>query len=488
MTPFNRTFHPDEANQAFTTGKLLETGRYEYRPDDHHGPTLYYAAAALQKLARHNTLQTLDGTLLRATPLLFACVALLFAFLGLRRLTRRSWTGFLFILLFASAPIFVFFATDFIQEMLLVCFTLMMGWAGIGYLTPGRKWKPGTWALMGGIAAGLAYATKETCVLSFAAAFGAWGATCLTSRQKTFAPSPSHVSQHIVLAILGFLLTAGLFYTSFGSDLSQLYNAFVAAPLSYLGRAVGSAASAGAADHVHPWWTYLAWLGARGFGYCELLLLLPLVPALALRSVRRDPALRFCAFYTFLITLIYSVIPYKTPWCALQIVTGLAASAALAVSGLWCHFPRRGARAGCLLLVGTILSAHTVGLTLFLRDPDAKDIPYNYASASPEVKALADCVAEACEEAAQNGRTPFIAVALPPEDTWPFPWYNRPHEEQTGYWTSFDDLRRLAQQGLKPTAVIVPMREGHLVQPLFPHLKRTKRFYMRAHVRVRVFY
>ena len=48
---FARTFHPDEANQAFTTGHLLETGRYEYRPDDHHGPTLYYAAAALQKAA-----------------------------------------------------------------------------------------------------------------------------------------------------------------------------------------------------------------------------------------------------------------------------------------------------------------------------------------------------------------------------------------------------------------------------------------------------
>ena len=65
---FDRTFHPDEANQAFTTGRLLETGRYAYRPDDHHGPTLYYAAAAIQKVSGHGTLATMDGTLLRCRP------------------------------------------------------------------------------------------------------------------------------------------------------------------------------------------------------------------------------------------------------------------------------------------------------------------------------------------------------------------------------------------------------------------------------------
>jgi hypothetical protein len=41
---------------------------------------------------------------------------------------------------------------------------------------------------------------------------------------------------------------------------------------------------------------------------------------------------------------------------------------------------------------------------------------------------------------------------------------------------------------MKPAVVIVPMEEGHLVQPLFPYLKNTKRFYMRPGVRVRVFW
>ena len=88
MSIFNRTFHPDEANQAFTTGRLLETGVYKYDPKDHHGPTLYYAAAAVQKAAGNNSTATLDGTLLRCTPLLFAVIALGFCFLGLCRLFR----------------------------------------------------------------------------------------------------------------------------------------------------------------------------------------------------------------------------------------------------------------------------------------------------------------------------------------------------------------------------------------------------------------
>ena len=111
---FNRTFHPDEANQAFTTAHLLETGRYTYRPDDHHGPTLYYAAATIQKAAGHNTLATMDGTLLRCTPLLFAVLALLFGFLSIRKLMKPvagvvGWlVPGLFVLLLGTAPIFAF--------------------------------------------------------------------------------------------------------------------------------------------------------------------------------------------------------------------------------------------------------------------------------------------------------------------------------------------------------------------------------------------
>ena len=565
-----RTFHPDEANQAFTAGRLLETGRYEYRPDDHHGPTLYYAAAALQKAAGRNDLATMDGTLLRCTPLLFAALALVFAFISIRKLARGSlrapydWlVPAMGALLLGTSPIFVFFATDFIQEMLLACFTMMMLWAGVGYFkvpgascfvpgaklkhkdgresnAPSAKIKPGTWALFFGIAAGLAFATKETSIISFiAAAIAGWCAwprcvrpegphtqddcqvvpengsfvSVAPQAQAPAAPShaangkplahvpaaPSHAAngkqlarnrpestalqavlpQAVLLAGLAFLLTSILLFSSFASNWQGVYNAFIAAPLSYLGRAAGSAASAGAADHVHPWWQYLKWLFFPGWQFSAL----PLA-ALFLATFRRRS---FIHWYALIVFALYSIIPYKTPWCALQLLAPLAV-APFAV-------PWTRIRAFIAFpLVALSLAANAIGCASIARDPDSKAIPYNYASASPEVKQLAAIVAAAMDAAmnhepqATNHAPPFIAVALPPVDTWPFPWYNREFEPKTGYWTSFDDLKRLADGGIKPTVVIVPMAEGHLVQPLFPHLKNTKRFYMRPGVRVRVFW
>ena len=535
---FARTFHPDEANQAFTVGRLLETGHYAYQPTDHHGPTLYYAAAPLQRAFGHASTAELDGTLLRCTPLLFAVLGLgllAHAFLML----RRSWAGALAaVLLVGTAPLFVFFATDFIQEMLLAAFTLMMFWAGVGYARAAkaddaaaalRRLKPGTWALLFGIGAGLAFATKETSVLAFAAAaltlagLGLFRAFGLRAR-------PRVVARHLVLAALGFLLTAVLLFSSFCQNWAGVADAFVAAPLHYLGRAVGNAAASEGADwHLHPWWQHLQWLFcgnppvpyARGCGFAVDLAfanvipltvlataLLPLALFAALRRplrARLSRPLMWTFFgallYTVLLIALYSAIPYKTPWCTLQLLVPFLVAFALGlllardilreVALLRGASPRVAGSVATLaflvpFLLAPLLAEHLPGLVRMAHDPDAPTIPYNYAHASPEVRQLAACVAEAV--AASPSKRPFVAVALPPADTWPFPWYNRAYAHLTGYWTRFDDLVALAKTGAQPTVVIVPMAEGHLVQPLFPHLTHTKRFFMRPRVRVRVFW
>lgn len=230
-----------------------------------------------------------------------------------------------------------------------------------------------------------------------------------------------------------------------------------------------------------------------------------------------SPALRraanFAALYTVALLALYSAIPYKTPWCALQILLGIATTSALAIAqlgelcahreyyhgvnpnGRFVNWSLKWMPTLITTLACLVVAGEARALARICRDPDSKDIPYNYASASPEVRQLAVCVAEAIESSSSattatdtSGGPPLIAVALPPEDTWPFPWYNRKLESITGYWTRFEQLVDLQKQGVKPTVVIVPMTEGHLVQPLFPHLKHTKRFFMRPGVRVRVFW
>jgi uncharacterized protein (TIGR03663 family) len=516
---FDRTFHPDEANQAFTTGRLLESGVYAYQPQDHHGPTLYYAAAAIQKAAGHNDTASLDGTLLRCTPLVFAVFGLVLGVFALKRLMKSFIPGLLFALLLGTSPFFAFFATDFIQEVLLACFLLMMFWAGVGYLNPGTKWKTGTWALFFGTAAGLAFATKETCLISFAAA--ALAATPFLVKRLTREKIRARMRDG-VLAVFGFLITACILYSDFGRDFHGVYNAFIAAPLAYLGRAAGDAtASTGANWHVHPWWQYFLWLFSGQavlanficFGLAFGTVAIPMARA---HRARRNTFL-FATIYALLLLAFYSAIPYKTPWCALQILVPLLLASFLGCFNFCDELRSIALKKNTnippkvihvlsflplLYLVVPLLYGNCSALAKMWRDPDSTDIPCNYAAASPEVKELAATVASAMapstnhEPRTTNHETPFIAVTLSAADTWPFPWYNRPFERQTGYWTSFDDLKALADAGIKPTVVIVPMEEGHLVQPLFPHLKHTKRFYMRPRiperkvrgVRVRVFW
>ena len=533
---FARTFHPDEANQAFTVGRLLETGHYTYTPDDHHGPTLYYAAAPLQKLFGHDTKATLDGTLLRATPLTFAVLALVLLAHAFYRLLRAGTPGaarpvaalgaLMLAALLGTSPFFVFYATDFIQEMLLVSFTSGAFWALVHYFlhpAPGtrqaERLSAGTWALLFGVFAGLACATKETWVLAAAAAAAAGGLIAFRTRPRR------PPARHILLAFGGFAATAVLFYSSFGQDFSGVWHAFISAPGHYLGRAAGHvAASTGADWHVHPWWQHLQWLVCgnppqpytRGWGWSIdpgfgnhivlVQLLFVCAPIIVFGVLKRRSHLPrpllcaglFLALYTAFLTLFYSVLPYKTPWCTLQLLVPLlmtyAFSLAACVPVLCALRPSMSAldrAVGTLVFLvimpaSVIFTCHRPGLARLATSPDARDIPYNYAGAHPEVKALAACVRTTLTAAADH--TPFAAIALPACDTWPLPWYLRAHARQIGYWTDFAALERLAAAGARPDVVVVPMSEGHRVQPLFPHLKNTKRFYVRPGVRARVFW
>jgi len=471
MGPLSRTFHPDEANQAYTTGKLLETGTYVYDPSDHHGPTLYYAAAPLQKLFGHDSFASLDGTLLRVTPLLFALLALGLSLRAVYRLAgKRLFPVCATALLLVTAPICIFFATDFIQEMLLAAFSAGLLWSAVAR----RPW----WF---GLFAGLAFATKETSVLTFAAATLAYLAV---DRRR---PDPNKV----ILALLVALLTAITLYSAFFTHWTGVYNAFIAAPLAYLGRAAGNAAaSTGAAWHVHPWHYHLQVLFAPStWTFSMLPPLLLLIPC-AWRY-RKNRPLAFLTCHTLFLLLFYSALPYKTPWCMLQVAVPLLLATALALDALiGALSSRKWARPLAVLLLTLLMAPALCADVKLLRDPDAAEIPYNYAHASPEVKALADVMAHGFQvaRAAMPNKDPFIAVAVPPEDTWPLPWYNRRLEAHTGHWSSFEELEVLSALGRKPAVVVVPMAEGHRVQPIFPHLNRTRRFYVRPHVRLRVFW
>ena len=474
MSLFDRTFHPDEANQAFTTGRLLETGTYCYNPQDHHGPTLYYAAAPVQKLCGATGTSSLEEIPLRSVPLAFAVLTLVFAFLAARRLVADSLfplkrpfastvlLSLLGILPLATLPILFFFSTYFIQETLLGCFLAGMFWCGTEYFHAAKcngRIKPGRWAMFLGMFAGLAFATKETSVIAFFSAAVA-GAPFIVAARRKGTPLPEKVPMHAAVALAAGLLTAVVLFSSFATNWSGVYAAFVEAPLSYVGRAGGSSASEGAADHVHEWWWYFKILFGNPIFNCRWLGALFLL-GVAAAYRRPSKPVAFVALYAAVSLAVYSLVPYKTPWCMLTVAEAIAFAAGLNMVLAGEGFSIKEMRtmpAWRAILRNPLLHVALVAIVVATqfgqcrkigRYPDSPLIPYNYANASWDVKNAAEFATRRL--AKENDPAAYIAVCLPPEDTWPLPWYLR--KSKAGYWKSIDALPMSLPK--KPSVVIL---------------------------------
>ncbi|MFW6137392.1 MAG: hypothetical protein ACOC5U_04860, partial [Candidatus Aminicenantaceae bacterium] len=117
-----RPMHHDEANQAVKFGRLLEEGRYQYDPADHHGPSLYYLTLPFAWLSGSRSLAGLNEITIRLVPAVFGAAAVLLL-LMLRPFVRFSsllWSG----VFFSFSPVMVYYSRFYIQETLLVFFIL----------------------------------------------------------------------------------------------------------------------------------------------------------------------------------------------------------------------------------------------------------------------------------------------------------------------------------------------------------------------------
>ena len=74
-----RPMHCDEANQAMKAGLLLETGRYDYDPQDHHGPSLYWLTLPALRLRGVESFAASSEADYRIVPVAFGVGMVLFA-------------------------------------------------------------------------------------------------------------------------------------------------------------------------------------------------------------------------------------------------------------------------------------------------------------------------------------------------------------------------------------------------------------------------
>ena len=121
-----RPMHTDEAVNGYITGQLLAGEKYRYDPQDRHGPVLYLLAKPVVKLCGAKNFSELTETELRLTPVIIgSAMILLFG-------AAVEMFGFIpclvAALLFAFAPLPVYYSRYFIHETLFVAATNKVSW------------------------------------------------------------------------------------------------------------------------------------------------------------------------------------------------------------------------------------------------------------------------------------------------------------------------------------------------------------------------
>ncbi len=320
-----RPMHGDEAIHAFKLGELLEEG-YRYDPNEYHGPTLNYLTLLPAWASRAQKFADLSETTLRIVPVFFGVLLILLLLLVVDGLGRVG--SVCAAVLTAISPAMVYYSRYYIQEMLLVCFTFGVIVSGYRY----TKNKNICWAILAGVFLGLMHATKETCIIAFGSLLLALLLTLLLrswSNGSVLNTIKAVKTCHLITGLIAAVVVSGLFYSSFLSNPGGILDSF-RTYINYLNRAGQNQL------HIHPGYFYLKMLLYYKYGpgpfwsfWSEALIVILAAVGfvIAIRGKGLNGVnfhlLRFIAFYTLAMTVVYSVIPYKTPWCLLGFLHGM---------------------------------------------------------------------------------------------------------------------------------------------------------------------
>ena len=429
-----RPMHGDEAVHAIKFGELLEHGAYTYDLHEYHGPTLNYLTLIPAWLTSEDTLTKVDEFTLRIVPVLCGVLLVVLVLLIADGLGPNA--AVFAAVLTAISPAMVFYSRYYIQEILLVCFTFGAIVSGYRY----ARSRSIAWAISTGAFLGLIHATKETSIIAFGAMLLALAAVMIFKRKKESAAENLKKIKitHIFAGLAAAVIVSILFFSSFFTNPNGILDS-VLTYKTYFSRADNSDI------HIHPWYYYLRMLIFYKYGtgpvwteaFIVILAAFGFTASFVKKWISSEDVslLRFIGFYTIILTVIYSVIPYKTPWCMLSFLHGMILLAGFGASVLIRLSPKVVPRAivSLVLLGATIHLGWLSYLNSYKYYADSRN-PYVYAQPTTEIYDLVKKV-NFYAKADNLGKNMYIEVICPDHDYWPLPWYLRSFT-QVAYRTS----------------------------------------------------
>jgi uncharacterized protein (TIGR03663 family) len=458
-----RPMHGDEAVHAIKFGALLEKGVYRYDSREYHGPTLNYLTLIPAWLSSARKLTAINEWTLRLVPVFCGTLLVLLTVLLLEGLGKAA--AMVAALLTAISPALAYYSRYYIQEMLLVCFTFGVIACAYRY----TQNKNLGWALATGFFLGLMHATKETCLIAVGAMLLALVLT-LAFRHKKEKPERFFENlktinpRHVVAALVIACTVSVLFYSSFFTNARGVLDSILTYK-NYFNRAGNNAL------HIHPWHYYLNMLIYSRHGsnpvWSEALILLLAAAGIVATISKKGVAsanlhmLRFLAFYTILMTAIYSFIPYKTPWNMLGFLHGMILLAGIGAVAITKMLPSTFTRGLVILLMlaGGVHLAWQAYLANYQYYENPAN-PYVYAHPLNDVFTIVRRVEE-ISQAHSDGRAMYIQMICPDDDYWPLPWYLRAFPN-IGWWKEVDESVPSA-----PLIIASPKVETALMRKLY---------------------
>lgn len=426
-----RPFHADEATGARITATRLESGSYRFDPLHYHGPLLSSLAIPLCGVMGEQRWQEMSKSTLRLLPAMAGCLVLLVPLLGVKR--YGVFPMLLATALLASSPLLVYYSRMFIHEMLLVLFGLL---ALFSFSRCPRFGVPGLFI-------GLMFVTKESVAISMLAWMGAACGIAWEFRQAAILTWLRESKTSIILSLVSALAVALFFYTD---GFRHPQGAVNAVKTFFVYETV--------MGHEKPFAWYLqrfAWpvkSGGIWWSSTPVVLLAGYAFLVNFRSGGALPrTVRFITYAALGHFLIYSIIPYKTPWLACLPWAHVCVLAGFSFIDFSRGKPVMKRCLGLLVIFTVITQFQQAGLANGRLASDERN-PFAYVPTRSEMETLEPWLLKLGQAAPSISLEPVAVIG---KDYWPLPWYLRSFGK-IGYWP-------VAPDSLSARALVFVMSE-----------------------------
>jgi uncharacterized protein (TIGR03663 family) len=434
--PNLKPLHHDEGVNGLFLTTLFRTGYYHYDPSNFHGPTLYYFGWITTTI--NSFFYGKDGLSTFAIRLVTALfgIGVIWLILCLRR-ELGHFGAVSAAAMAAVSPGFVFFSRYFIHEILFVFFTL----GAVAAVLRLRESNQPRYLMLASVSAALLCATKETWLITVAVWLIALPCTEIYLRlrkipeetraafwvreqrentaaaeQETQAKRDCSKVPLYATAMLLFVAVWMLLYSSFFTNFPKgVYDSV---------RTFGYWFKTSNSAHEYSWTRYFDWLVKAE---APVVILGTLGIGLAFWRARNRFAV-FAAFWSLGILSAYCLVPYKTPWLALNIILPFIVMAGYGLDQLWQRSSLRRWTLGAAIVAAGVSLGQAVDVSFFHYDDDRK--PYVYAHT---YRSFLGMVNEINTIAAGNPAGREIGITVMSPEHWPLPWYLRDYSH-AGYF------------------------------------------------------